>query len=37
MMGTGVRIVVGYGTYVEVEKGFDPGVLRAVVSSLGSL
>lgn len=33
---TGVRIVIGCGVYVEVEKGFDPEVLRAVVGSFGS-
>jgi len=36
LLGPGVRIVFGYGVYVEVEKGFDPEVLRAVVGSLGS-
>ena len=32
--GTGIRVVIDHGTYIEVEKGFDPGVLRAVVGIL---
>ena len=32
--GAGIRVVIDRGTYIEVERGFDPGVLRAVVGIL---
>ena len=31
---TGIRVVIDQGTYIEVDRGFDPGVLRAVVGIL---
>jgi len=34
---TGIRIRLGGNIHIEVERGFDPFTLRAVIEALGSL
>ena len=33
-MATGVRIVTAAGFYIDVSRGFDPSILRAVLSCM---
>ena len=35
-MDTGIRIVAAAGFYIDVNRGFDPTILRSVLACMGS-